>query len=133
MEKAYGYQRKLFALPGRVDNDNFRGNHMLIKNGKAHLVENAADVIAHFQDLFPMGQIKALDAQGPLLDNEEFSLLEAMPSEEVSIDEMTRRAALPVHQIHRVLMSLVLKKAVKEFPGKIYKKLAVGSRSIKNK
>jgi DNA processing protein len=128
MEKAHLQERKLFALPGRADNENFRGNHLLIKNGKAHLIETAADILVHFQDLFSLEPIKALDAQHPLLDNEEKSLLDKMPGEEVSIEELVPIAALPIHSIHRILMSLVLKKAVKEFHGKIYKKLDLGSK-----
>lgn len=121
MEKAHQYRRKLFALPGRADSESFRGNHLLIKSGKAHLIEEAADIIAHFQTLIPMPAFSK--KQIPLLDAEELTLFNKMPNEETNIDTLSSIAALPVQQVHRILMSLVLKKAIKEFPGKIYKKI----------
>ena len=42
--------RKLFVIPGRVDNDNYKGNLSLLKEGKAHLVECAEDVVRHFSE-----------------------------------------------------------------------------------
>ena len=129
MDRAYFHKRKLFALPGRADNDNFRGNHMLIKSGKAHLIESAEDIMAHFQELFPPCNLQTINNQQPLLDNEERALWERLPDTEIAIDELASLASLPVQQVQRILMSLVLKKIVKEFPGKIYKKLAAGNNA----
>lgn len=129
MEKAHQHQRKLFALPGRADNDNFRGNHLLIKSGQAQLVENAEDIMAHFQDLFPPCSMNIGHQQSPRLDHEEMSLWKALPEAEIAIDELASLASMPVQQVQRILMSLILKKVVKEFPGKIYKKLAAGNKT----
>jgi DNA processing protein len=121
MEKALAQKRKLFALPGRADSENFRGNHSLIKSGKAGLVENAADILCHFDGLFPMPL-----ANKPLsipFDKQELELLEKMSGEEIGIDSLAYLTNLPVNKIHTTLMGLVLKKAVKEFPGKIYRKI----------
>ena len=43
MEAAFKQGKRLFALPGRVE-ERYAGNHSLIKNGKAQLVESAADI-----------------------------------------------------------------------------------------
>lgn len=123
MEKAATQKRELFALPGRADHDNFRGNHMLIKRGQATLVENAQDILAHFQDLFSFApQNRPIATRIPHLDAQETGLLNSMPIEELNIEELAQRTSLPIQQIQRLLMSLILKKMVKEFPGKIYKK-----------
>lgn len=124
MEKSGQYKRKLFALPGRADNESFKGNHLLIKKGLAHLVENAGDILVHFNGLFPPVEKNLFDYQGPQLDKGESALLALMPSEEIGIDALTLLSHLPVHQVHTILMGLVLKKMVKEYPGKIYKKIA---------
>lgn len=121
MDRAYQQKRKLFALPGRADNDNFHGNHWLIKTGRAQLIENAQDVISHFQDFFPKNLHKNINKIS--LDSEEQSLFDLLPNEEISIDSLTAMTSLQIQHINRILMSLVLKKAIKEFPGKLYKKL----------
>ncbi|HEV8052803.1 MAG TPA: DNA-processing protein DprA [Parachlamydiaceae bacterium] len=123
MEKALTQKRKLFALPGRADNENFRGNHTLIKNGKAQLIENAADILCHFEGLFPLPSIKRSGNQTFIFDKQETSLLNKMTQEEIGIDDLALLTNLPVNQVHTTLMGLVLKKIVKEFPGKLYKKI----------
>jgi DNA processing protein len=127
MEKGWQQKHPLFALPGRADAESFRGNHLLIKKGKAHLIENAADILEHFQELLPLNSIQTIDNQPILLDTEEETLIGMMPPQEISLDELCSISHLPIHQVHRILMSLVLKKMIKEFPGKLYKKLAAGN------
>lgn len=122
MDRALQQKKKLFALPGRADCDNFRGNHKLIKNGQALLIENGQDVASHFQELF---SIQATPRASPRLDREEQALIDLMPKEEITIDLLATLTPYPIQQINRILMGLVLKKAIKEFPGKIYKKLNV--------
>jgi DNA processing protein len=128
MDKAYSYKRKLFALPGRADNESFRGNHALIKRGQAMLVENANDIISSFESLFPFSReipSKAM-TKGFSLTSEESHLWAQLPSNEITIDELVQLTKLPVMKINVLLMGMVLKKAVKEFPGKIYKKSQLG-------
>lgn len=124
MERAIQQKRKLFALPGRADAESFKGNHLLIKRGQAQLVENSGDILAHFEGLFPKVQKDLFDSQAFHLDAGEKALLDLMPSEEIGIDALALLTHLPVHQVLTTLMGLVLKRAVKEYPGKIYKKLA---------
>lgn len=123
MEKGYAQKRPLFALPGRADNENFRGNHELIKSGKAKLVENAADIIRHFDSLFPLPALQTMPSRHLHLDPREQTLLQAMAQEELHIDTIAHLSSLPIHQVQTILMSLVMRKIVKEFPGKLYKKV----------
>lgn len=124
MERASQHKRKLFALPGRADAESFKGNHLLIKSGQAQLIESASDILSHFEGLFPKIQKDLFDYQAPHLDQAESTLLELMPAEEIGIDALALLTHLPVHQVHTTLMSLILKRVVKEYPGKIYKKIA---------
>lgn len=125
MDRAHRQNRKAFAIPGRADQENFRGNHLLIKKGLAHLVENAEDIAEHFETLFgsALPPKKALDID---LDKEEESLWRLLPTEEAGFDEIHRLSNLPTSKLNVLLMSLVLKKAIKEFPGKIYKRSPLG-------
>ena len=52
VEKALTQKRRTYALPGRTDQETFKGNHHLIKNGRAALIENAQDVAESFESLF---------------------------------------------------------------------------------
>ena len=127
MDRALTYKRKLFALPGRVDTQDFKGNHFLIKNGHAQLVEGADDIVHCFNDLFTRYPEPTLR---PKLDNilnpEERDFLSFLPDHEVTIEEIMRITNLPVMKINVIIMGLLLKKMVKEFPGKIYKKIITG-------
>lgn len=126
MEKALGYKRKLFALPGRIDCDTFHGNHLLIKNGHAQLVENVQDIIDSFGNLFGIvGPIKSEIPASAMLGEEEGLFLQKLPNHEVTIDEIVQLTSFPVMKVNVMVMSLILKKSLKEFPGKIYRKTRV--------
>lgn len=123
MEKGLALQTKLFALPGRADSENFRGNHKLIKEGKALLVENAEDIERSFSCLFGPSEIsKTRLGASPALDKEELHFMIQLPNEELTIEEIVLLTKLPVSKLNILLMGLVLKKAMKELPGKIFKK-----------
>jgi DNA processing protein len=118
MECARLQKRRLFALPGRADGEHFRGNHALLKRGDAQLVENVQDVLQAYGDLW----IPRQRPTGPALDKDEKELLAQFPDEEVSIHALEQITALPVPKLNSLLMSLLLKSAIKEYPGKLYKR-----------
>ncbi len=114
--------RPVFALPGRVDIENFKGNHSLIKKNKALLIENSQDVINFFDDLVPLS--KPVTKMEPIfLEKEEAFLVQHLTQEEFSLADIQNRIHYPIQKINVLLMSLVLKKVIKEYPGKIYKKI----------
>lgn len=117
MDLGKGQGRPLFALPGRVDSNNFRGNHQLIKTGVAHLIEDAADVIE------ALGEKVQVSKAAPLRSPEEEKLLAAMPAEETTLERLQQLTGLPVHAVNVLLMRLLLKRMIKEYPGKLYKKV----------
>lgn len=122
-ERAISQGRPLFALPGRVDYDCFKGNHALIKEGKAELVEDVRDILKKFDDVSLPLIFKPSTSSSIPLEKEEEALLHQLPQQELSIEELVTRTQLPVAKLNVLLMSLVLKKMLKEFPGKIYKKV----------
>jgi DNA processing protein len=122
MAKGLSQGLKLFALPGRADCENFKGNHRLIKEGKATLIENAEDICNYFSKLFNINKINKETDQFPSLKEEESRLFRQLPNEEISIEEIVLLTKLPISKLNILLMGLVLKKAMKELPGKMYKK-----------
>lgn len=122
-DRALEQGRPLFALPGRTDMETFSGNHQLIKHKKATLIENYQDILSYFN--------KSSSSQDPCkksineasLTPEEKQLLEKLPSREVCLDSILMIYPYEVAKLCGLLMSLVLKKKIKEYPGKIYKKI----------
>jgi DNA processing protein len=123
VERALSQGRPVFALPGRVDQDSFKGNHALIKERKAELIENIQDILKHFDDCSLPLVFKPASKPSFSLEKEEEELLKQMPTQEISIEELTHHISWPIAKLNGLLMSLVLKKMVKEYPGKIYKKI----------
>jgi DNA processing protein len=122
VERALNQGRPVFALPGRVDQDSFRGNHALIKERKAELIENVEDILKNFECSLPL-VFKPTQKLPFRLEKEEEELLRQMPIQEISVEELVAHIQWPVAKLNGLLMSLVLKKIVKEYPGKIYKKI----------
>jgi DNA processing protein len=122
------YGRQVFAVPGRIDSPRSKGCHELIKNG-AKLCEGAEDILSEFEYLFPTtnrppganetGVLPALS----LTDNEEM-VYEAMTEEEVEMDEIIRKSGLPASAVSVALLSLEMKRLVKQLPGKIFSRKA---------
>jgi len=123
--KALSQGRPVFALPGRANQESFKGNHALIKERKGALIEEAQDILKIFDDSpLPLRFTPSPSSIFPL-EREEEELLKRMPVQEMSIEEIIPLVRWPVAKLNGVLMSLVLKKRVKEYPGKIYKKIGI--------
>lgn len=119
MELAEIQGKTCFALPGRADSVSFCGNHKLLKLQKARLVENAGDVLS----LIGIKKINSFqNAQIPDLNGDESRLYSCFPCEEIGINELEEKSGLPAGKLNCLIMALVLKRLIREFPGRIYKK-----------
>src|SRR5664280_3894684 len=122
------YGRQVFAVPGRIDSPRSKGCHDLIKKG-AKLCEGAEDILSEFEYLFPgsnrppspgeTGVLPALE-----LSANEQKVYDALDDEERSIDEVIRKSGLPSSAVSVALLSLEMKRAVKQLPGKLFVKNA---------
>jgi len=121
------YGRQVFAVPGRIDSPRSKGCHDLIKKG-AKLCEGAEDILSEFEYLFPSsnkppspgetGVLPALE----LSENEQ-KVYDTLRSEaESSIDEVIRKSGLPASAVSVALLSLEMKRVVKQLPGKLFVK-----------
>jgi DNA processing protein len=118
------YGRQVFAVPGRIDSPRSKGCHDLIKKG-AKLCESAEDILSEFEYLFPAsnrppspgetGVLPALE-----LGENEQKVYDALNHEESSIDEVIRHSGLPSSAVSVALLSLEMKRAVKQLPGKLF-------------
>ncbi len=115
--------REVFAIPGKVDSENSRGCHKLIKEG-VHLVEEPADVYAHiaaFKNL-PRGDEAPLKPKlPPGLSPTEATLYALLkPSDPITGEELIDKTGLPAPQVSSGLLTLELKRLAKSLPGKKY-------------
>jgi len=118
------YGRQVFAVPGRIDSPRSKGCHELIKKG-AKLCEGAEDILSEFEYLFPpsnrppgpneTGVLPALT----LSENEQ-KIYDALSKEESHIDEVIRHSGLPASAVSVGLLSLEMKRVVRQLPGKMF-------------
>jgi DNA processing protein len=120
------YGRQVFAVPGRIDSPRSKGCHDLIKKG-AKLCEGVEDILSEFEYLFPGSNRPAAAAEtGGLpameLSANEQKVYDMLDHEERSMDEVIRASGLPSSAVSVALLSLEMKRLVKQLPGKLFVK-----------
>ncbi len=118
------YGRQVFAVPGRIDSPRSKGCHDLIKKG-AKLCEGAEDILSEFEYLFPGSNRPPSPGETGVLPAIELSaneqkVYDALDNEERSIDEVIRKSGLPSSAVSVALLSLEMKRVVKQLPGKLF-------------
>ena len=119
------YGRQVFAVPGRIDSPRSKGCHELIKKG-AKLCESAEDILSEFEYLFPStNRPAAPNETGVLpaltLSENEQAVVNCLPdTQERTIDEVIRSSGLPASAVSVALLSLEMKRIVKQLPGKCF-------------
>jgi DNA processing protein len=116
--------RQLFAVPGRIDSPQSKGCHDLIKKG-AKLCESAEDILSEFEYLFPPTNRPVSPGEpgglpGLTLSENEQRALEAVAKDETPIDAVIQRTGLPSSAVSVALLSLEMKKLVRQLPGKLF-------------
>ena len=121
---AVEYGRQVFAVPGRIDSPRSKGCHELIKKG-AKLCEGAEDVLSEFEYLFPAanrppgasetGVLPALS----LSENEQL-VYNVLSEEDLGIDDIIPKSGLPSSAVSVALLSLEMKRLVRQLPGKLF-------------
>ncbi len=118
------YGRQVFAVPGRIDSPRSKGCHDLIKKG-AKLCEDAEDILSEFEYLFPQTNRPPSPAQTGVLPALELSeneqkAYDTLGNEEISIDEVIRKSGLPASAVSVALLSLEMKRVIRQLPGKLF-------------
>lgn len=116
---ANGYNREVFALPGRVSDKFSLGCNQLIQSNQAYMIRNSDDLLSYFN----------LKNRPKPVQTELF--LELEPTEQMiydflrqngkqQIDAISIGLKLPVFQLNAGLLNLELKGIIKPMPGKYF-------------
>ena len=122
---ANGYNRDVFAIPGRVDDSQSVGCNRLIKSHKAALLESVKDLE------YIMGWEKQKPPKATIqsqlfveLNDEENQLIAAFGEEEqCALDILSLKANLPISKTTTLLLEMEFKGLIKSLPGKVYQRL----------
>lgn len=131
MELGIKQKKQLFACPGRAMSDNYQGNHLLIKEGKAVLVESPEELVKLLgREVREIESSKNL--KQTILDSEQ-KILDLLCQSELSIDELSHFTCLPIKNLQVTLTKLILKSLAVELPGKRYKGIGMHGKVINNR
>ncbi|NUM30793.1 MAG: DNA-protecting protein DprA [Bacteroidetes bacterium] len=118
-ELAWQYDRLIFALPGRTNDEKSVGCNFLIKTNKAEMIENANDLIKSLGWNIEKN-IKSKQKQLPINLNEDekqiFNLFKN--TETLEIDKIINLSGLNSGQVALTLLDLEIKGYIKTLPGK---------------
>ncbi len=122
-EFANRFNKDVFAIPGRVMDHYSRGCNMLIKRHKAHLLENALDLVEMMR-WDPLDKSQPITGQSSLfvdLAPDEQCLVDLLKDHtEMQIDELGFRLSMPPSLVSALLISMEFKGLVHQLPGKRY-------------
>ncbi len=120
-DMANSYNRDVFAVPGRPDDQWSTGCNSLIKNNKAALIK-----ISRIEDFLGWKPAKKRQPEQRSLfsdlDEGEKEIYENLKQEgEMSIDVICRKLDKPVSKLSAILLQMEFKGIIKCFPGNIYR------------
>ncbi len=121
-ELANGYNKDVFAIPGRVNDSRSEGCNYLIKNNKALLIESADDLL-HIMNWKEAA--KKIRSQRELfieLTPEEKIITDILNAHEnIGIDQLYLKSGLSSSAVANALLMLEMQGVVVSLPGKIFR------------
>jgi DNA processing protein len=114
--------RTLYAVPGRIDAPAALGSNRLIQQG-AKLVITVDDILDDLPLVFR--EKPDLPAAAPAVDltPDQQKILEAIGTEETSLDSVIATSGLTAAVVSSTLLALEIRRLVKQLPGKRFVKL----------
>jgi DNA processing protein len=121
-ELANGYNKDVFAVPGRVNDSRSEGCNFLIKNNKALLI-TCADDLMHIMNwkTTPKKAKQQRELFIELTADERIIIDILQQQEGIQIDELYFKSKLSSSAVAQALLMLEMQGVVASLPGKIYK------------
>jgi len=121
-ELANGYNREVFAIPGRISDIKNEGCNYLIKNNKAALITSADDLLENLQWKEKKISIKKQRELFIELTVDERIIINILQKQShVHIDEVFIKSGLNSSAVASALLTLEMQGVVSSMPGKLYK------------
>jgi DNA processing protein len=119
---AGSYNRDVFAVPGRPDDQYSAGCNNLIKNNKAALVESSDDIEYFLNWVSEKVKPPVQRTLFSELNETEKSVYELLSVEsELTIDTICRSLDIPVFKLSSLLLQMEFKGLIKCYPGNLYR------------
>ena len=117
---ALDQNRELFCIPGNITEKNSIGTNLLIRDGRAKLVQSVDDILAELEPaLRPI--LKTISPQVPVqLSIFELRLLELLTSEPLHIDTLSEKSGLSMPDTLVNMLGLEFKGMVRQLAGKMF-------------
>jgi DNA processing protein len=121
-EIANGYNRDVFAVPGRVNDKYSTGCHNLIKQQRAHMLTSASDLI------YMLGWELEEKQQQPVqkqlfveMDVTEKAIYDHLQKKgRQLLDSIALDCKLPIFKVSSILLNMEMKGVVRPLPGKLF-------------
>ena len=122
-EIANGYNRDVFAVPGRINDVHSEGCNELVRNNKAVLITGARDLLLDLGWTEEKKPVKKLQRQLFVeLSPEEKIIADILTTREtVHIDDLYQKSGLSNSGVASALLTLEMQNLVQSLPGKMYR------------
>ncbi|HEX2968456.1 MAG TPA: DNA-processing protein DprA [Bacteroidales bacterium] len=119
---ANSYNRDVFAVPGRPEDQWSQGCNSLIKSNKASMAECADDIETFLNWKTEKTKQPVQKTLFSDMDENEKAIFELIMKEgEPTIDSICRTLEMPVYKLSSLLLQMEFKGIVKCYPGNIYR------------
>ncbi|WP_282160125.1 DNA-processing protein DprA [Ulvibacterium marinum] len=121
-DMAHGYNRDVFAVPGRAWDKFSSGCNNLIKQQKAHMLTSAADLVYLLDWELEKEETKTVQKQLFIeLDETEKSIYTYLQKEgKQLLDSIALECSLPVFKASSTLLNMEMKGVIRPLPGKLF-------------
>lgn len=117
---AFGYNREVMAVPGRIGDSKSEGCNLLIKSNKASMLEGFDDIVytMRWNEKEMLDKGKQLNLFEQLTDEQKALCNWLKENEDCAIDTIIKKSGIEKSKIPALLLDLEFKNLVKPLPGK---------------